>query len=46
MKGDLSESIDKSGKVTKRVLNKNREYYDLSGKSFIYQDAAYCFVEM
>ncbi|GAA5140294.1 malate synthase G [Thalassotalea piscium] len=34
MKGDLSESIDKSGKVTKRVLNKNREYYDLSGKKF------------
>ncbi|ASP49645.1 malate synthase G [Cognaticolwellia beringensis] len=34
MKGDLSESIEKSGKVTKRVLLADKEFQDLSGNSF------------
>ncbi|ASP49351.1 malate synthase G [Cognaticolwellia beringensis] len=34
MKGDLSETIEKSGKVTKRVLQADKEYLDLSGNHF------------
>ena len=34
MKGDLSETIEKSGKVTKRVLLADKAYQDLSDNSF------------
>ncbi|TWX71170.1 malate synthase G [Colwellia sp. C1TZA3] len=34
MKGDLSETIEKAGKVTKRVLKADKAYQDLTGSSF------------
>ena len=34
MKGDLSETIEKAGKVTKRVLKADKIYQDLTGSRF------------
>jgi malate synthase len=34
MKGDLSETIDKAGKVTKRILSADKQYKNTAGNTF------------